>query len=242
MECWWSIIVIRSKESSGSQNPSDLGQGRSRFHPVERLGSSDDISAPIRQARLMSHSLMILDLCRVGMVLDFVDGLFPHVGIGFDPNHPLGPLTPDRGGQSGPAAQIHHQGGMRQVNQLRQQIEQSRWRRRARPIVVASFASPNFTGFCHAVFSFYSKLRTSPLDTGRKQAVHLLVETVEPGRRKATFSTRLDRLRKIALRHPGFLENESLESRATSAAVKGPYAAPGTVFSQGGPCSCGLQE
>src|SRR6266699_2064748 len=96
--------------------------------------------------------------------------------------------------------------------------------------------------WCHMQFSFYSKLRTSPLDTGRKQAVHLLVETVEPGRRKATFSTRLDRLRKIALRHPGFLENEALESRATSAAVKGPYAAPGTVFSQGGPCSCGLQE
>src|SRR6059058_2896473 len=45
MECWWPIIVIRSKESSGSQNPSDLGQGRRRFHPVQRLGSSDDISA-----------------------------------------------------------------------------------------------------------------------------------------------------------------------------------------------------
>ncbi len=104
MDCWWPIIVIRRKESSGSQNPSDLGQGRSRFHPMERLGSSDDISAFIRQARLMSKPLSILDMCCVGMVLDVVCGLFPHVGIGFDPNHPLSPLTPDRGGQSGPAA------------------------------------------------------------------------------------------------------------------------------------------
>jgi hypothetical protein len=118
MDCWWRIIVIRRKESSGSENPSDLGQGRSRFHPVKRLGSSDDISTPIRQARLMSYSLSILDMGRMGMVLDFVDGLFPHVGIGFDPHHQLGPLTPERGGQSGPAAQIHHQGGMRHLNQL----------------------------------------------------------------------------------------------------------------------------
>ncbi len=101
----------------------------------------------------MSKPLSILDMCRVGMVLDFAYGLFAHVGIGFDPNHQLGPLTPDRGGQSGPAAQIHHQGGMRQVNQLRQQIEQSRWRCRARPIVAAGFARPNFTGITHAVFS-----------------------------------------------------------------------------------------
>ena len=71
MDCWWRIIVIRRKESSGSQNPSDLGQGRRRFHPVERLGSSDDISASIRQARLMSHPLSILDMGCVGMVLDF---------------------------------------------------------------------------------------------------------------------------------------------------------------------------
>src|SRR5256885_9490445 len=54
MDCWWRIIVIRRKESCGSENTSDLGQGRRRFHPVERLGSSDDISAFIRQARLMS--------------------------------------------------------------------------------------------------------------------------------------------------------------------------------------------
>src|SRR5258708_7649622 len=108
----------------------------------------------------MSNSLSILDMCCVGMVLDFVDGLFPHVGIGFDPNHQLGSLTPDRGGQSGPAAQIHHQGGMRQVNQLRQQIEQSWWRRRTRPIVAAGFASPNITGFCHAVFSFLASCDT----------------------------------------------------------------------------------
>src|SRR6266700_1726613 len=110
----------------------------------------------------------------------------------------------------------------------------------SRPVATKQISKSIFV--THDGFSFYSKLRTSPLDTGRKQAVHLLVETVEPGRRKATFSTRLDRLRKIALRHPGFLENEALESRATSAAVKGPDAAPGTVFSQGGPCSCGLQE
>jgi hypothetical protein len=88
------------------------------------------------------------------MALDFTYGLFPHIGIGFDPNHPPGPLTPDRGGQSGPAAHIHHQGWLRHVNQLRQQIEQSWRRRRTRLIVAASFASPNFTGFCHAVFSF----------------------------------------------------------------------------------------
>src|SRR5258708_13388330 len=98
----------------------------------------------------MSNSLSDTDMCCVGMVLDFLDGLFPHVGIGFDPNHQLGSLTPDRGGQSGPAAQIHHQGGMRQVNQLRQQIEQSWWRRRTRPIVAAGFALPNITVFFHA--------------------------------------------------------------------------------------------
>src|SRR5258708_12485402 len=94
MEGWWPIIVIRRKESSGSQNPRDLGQGRSRFHPVERLGSSDDISAPIRQARLISNSLSILDMCCVGMALDFVDGLFPHVGIAFLPTHPPPSPTP----------------------------------------------------------------------------------------------------------------------------------------------------
>jgi hypothetical protein len=55
---------------------------------------------------------------------------------------------------------------------------------------------------------FYSKLWISPLDRGQEQAVHLLVETVEPRRRKASFSTRLDRLKKIALRHLGFLGNE----------------------------------
>jgi hypothetical protein len=43
---------------------------------------------------------------------------------------------------------------MRLSNQLRQQIEQSRWWRRARPIVAGGFASPNFTGFCHADYSF----------------------------------------------------------------------------------------
>src|SRR5205823_14629023 len=100
MDCWWRIIVIRRKESSGSENPSDLGQGRSRLHPVERLSSSDDISTSIRQARLMSKPLSILDMGCVGMALDVVCGLFPHVGIGFDPNHPLCPLTADRGGQS----------------------------------------------------------------------------------------------------------------------------------------------
>src|SRR5690242_14804137 len=39
--------------------------------------------------------------------------------------------------------------------------------------------------------SFYSKLETSPLDTGPEQAVHLLSEVVESGRRKARDSTRL---------------------------------------------------
>src|SRR5689334_10117954 len=97
MDGWRPIIVIGRKESSGSQDPSDLGQGRRRFHPVERLGSRDDISAPIRQASPMSHPLSILDMCRVGMALDFAYGLLTHVGIGFDPNHPPGPLTPDRG-------------------------------------------------------------------------------------------------------------------------------------------------
>jgi len=63
-------------------------------------------------------------------------------------------------GQSGPAAQIHHQGRMRHLNQLRQQIEQSRWRRRTRPIVAAGFASPNITGFCHAVFSFFQQVKS----------------------------------------------------------------------------------
>jgi hypothetical protein len=92
------------------------------------------------------------------------------------------------------------------------------------------------------VIPLYIKLRTSPLDTGQEQAVHLLVEVVELGRRKALFSTRLDRLIKIALRLLLFLGNESLESRETPAAVKGPPAAPGTVFSQGGFGSCGLQE
>ena len=111
MDCWWQIIIIRCKESSGSQNPGDLGQGRCRLHPVERLGSSDDISTPIRQASPMSKPISILDVCREGMALDFAYGLFAHVGVGFDPNHPLGPLTPDRGGQSGTAAQIHHQEG-----------------------------------------------------------------------------------------------------------------------------------
>src|SRR5258708_3213638 len=131
MEGWRPVIVISRKESSRSQNTSDLGQGRSRFHPVERLGSSDDISTSIRQARLMSNPFSILDMFRVGMALDFAYSLGTHVGIGFNPNHPLGPLTPDRSGQSGPATQIHHQGGMRQVNQLRQQIEQNWWWRRA---------------------------------------------------------------------------------------------------------------
>src|SRR5436305_215886 len=80
-------------------------------------------------------------------------GLLTYVGIGFDPNDPLGPLPPDRGGQSGPAAQIYHQGGMRHLNQLRQQIEQSRWRRRACPIIAAGLARPDFTGITHAVSS-----------------------------------------------------------------------------------------
>jgi hypothetical protein len=60
----------------------------------------------------MSKPLSILDLGRVGMVLHFAFGHVTLVGIGFDPNHPLGALTSDRGGQSGPAADIHHQGGM----------------------------------------------------------------------------------------------------------------------------------
>src|SRR5260370_8066374 len=147
MEGWWPIIVIRRKESSGSQNPSDLGQGRRRSQPVERLGSSDDSGTPIRQASPMSKPLSILDMCRVGMVLDFAYGLFAHVGIGFDPNHQLGPLTPDRGGQSGPAAQIHHQGGMPQGNQLRQPIEQSRWRGCARPTRTSALALSTFPRF-----------------------------------------------------------------------------------------------
>src|SRR2546430_687830 len=53
--------------------------------------------------------------------------------------------------------------------------------------------------------SFYIKLDTSPLDRGPEQAVHLLLYIVERGRRKAIPSTRLDRLRKIALRLPMFL-------------------------------------
>src|SRR5215469_3887508 len=107
MDGWWKIIVVRRKESSRSQNPGNLGQGRRWLHPVERLGSRDDIRAPIRQARPMSQPLSILDMYCERMALDFVDGLFQHVGIGLDPNHLLGPLPPDRGGQSGPAAHIH---------------------------------------------------------------------------------------------------------------------------------------
>src|SRR5579859_5959926 len=96
MDCWWRIIVISRKESSGSQNPSDLGQRRSWFHPVERLGTRDDVSTPIRQASLMSNSLSILDVCRVGMVLDFAHSLDTHVSIRLDTNHPLGPLPRSR--------------------------------------------------------------------------------------------------------------------------------------------------
>ena len=64
----------------------------------------------------MSKSLPILDMCRIGMLLDIVGRLLSHVGIGFDANHPL---APDRGGQSGSAAHIHDERGTRRVNQLR---------------------------------------------------------------------------------------------------------------------------
>jgi hypothetical protein len=95
MEYWWPIIVISRKESPRSQKASYLGQGRSWFHPVERLGTRNDISTPIRQARLMSNSLSIFDMCRAGMFLSFTYSLSTHPSIGFDPNHPLGSLTPD---------------------------------------------------------------------------------------------------------------------------------------------------
>src|SRR5712692_3208071 len=150
VERWREVIIVGSEDPTGPQDTRNLGQRRGRFHPMKRLGSSDDISTLIGQASLMSNSLLILDMCCVGMVLDFAYSLGTHIGIGFDPNHQLGPFTPDRGGQSGPAAHIYHQGGMRHTNQLRQQIEQSRWRCRACPIIAEGFASPNVTGFCHA--------------------------------------------------------------------------------------------
>src|SRR5579885_956267 len=112
MDGWRRIIVIRSKESSGSQNPNNLGQGRRWFHPVERLGSRNNIRAPIRQARLLSQPLSILNLCRVGRVPGFAYGLVPHISIGFDPNHPLSPLAPDRGGRPVPAAPTPPPGGL----------------------------------------------------------------------------------------------------------------------------------
>jgi hypothetical protein len=44
------------------------------------------------------------------------------------------------------------------VNQLCEQIEQSRWRRGARPIVPVGFTGPDGTRFCHAVSPFSSLL------------------------------------------------------------------------------------
>src|SRR5262249_55565426 len=71
VERWRPVVIVGSEEPTGPQNRSDLGQGRSRFHPVERLGGGDDVRAPIRQARLMSHPLSILDLGCIGMALEF---------------------------------------------------------------------------------------------------------------------------------------------------------------------------
>lgn len=87
------------------------------------------------------------------MVLDVAYSLGTHIYIGVDPNHQLGSLTPDRGGKSGPATQLHHQGRMQHPNQLRQQIEQSRWRLRAHLIIAEGFASPNFTGITYGFLS-----------------------------------------------------------------------------------------
>src|SRR5579859_2379503 len=99
VERWWPVIIVGCEEPTGPQNTRNLGQRRGRLHPMKRLGSRDDISTRIGQASLMSNSLLILDMCRVGMVLDFAYRLGTHICIGFDPNHPLGPFTPDRGGQ-----------------------------------------------------------------------------------------------------------------------------------------------
>src|SRR5882724_3557392 len=75
VECWRKVIIVGSEEPTGPQDTCDLGQRRGRFHPMKRLGSSDDISALIGQANLMSNSLLILDMCCVGMALGFAYSL-----------------------------------------------------------------------------------------------------------------------------------------------------------------------
>src|SRR5689334_25388163 len=98
MKCGGPIIVIRCKNASGSQNPSNLGQSRSWLHPVERLSACDNISTFIWQACLVSKPFSILNMCRRGMVLHLVDSFLAHVGVGFDSNHSLGSFAPDSGG------------------------------------------------------------------------------------------------------------------------------------------------
>ena len=64
---------------------------------MQRLGTRDDIGAPVGQVGPIGHTLLILDARRMEMILELLYGLGTHVGVRFNPDNMLCLRAPDHG-------------------------------------------------------------------------------------------------------------------------------------------------
>ena len=136
------IVVARCEDPAWSQDALHLRQRALGLHVMERLRARDDVRRARGNARRLGHAGAEADVRRA--VILFRDPT--HLVERLDADHLAGAVSPERRGESRPAAEIHDEPRTLRAREAQEHVGERRRRLRAARVVARGEAGPPVSG------------------------------------------------------------------------------------------------